>query len=256
MFRRCVFTGLFVAFTLGLAAAPASAQDQATKTIYTYVSEWAVPRSMWPEMTKQQTGDRAVFDKFVADGTITGYGEFINLVHQEGQPTHGTWFSSNTQAGILRVLAAFYARPGLTAPVLGSSKHWDYFLASEADEDGRKSGTFTNAYLRVFSLRVKVGQEQNFDHLYKTYILPIYKNLLSDGTLLYYGVDGQEVLSSNPGDIDIVTIAANPEALDKASATLRAAFAKNPGAIQALQSTAKRKYIRSFLSLVPYMKAK
>lgn len=256
MVRRCMLAGLFIAFTLGLAAAPASAQDQATKTTYTYVSEWAVPRSMWPEMMKLQTADRAFLDKFVADGTITGYGEFVNLVHQEGQPTHGSWFSSNSQAGIVRVLAAFAAEPSTTAPVFASSKHWDYFLASDMADDGGKSGTFTNVYLRVFSLRVKDGQGQNFDHLYKTYIVPIYKGLLADGTLLYYGVDGQEVLSSNPGDIDIVTIAANPDALDKASAALNAAFAKNPGAIQALQSTAKRKYIHSSLSFVPYMKAK
>jgi hypothetical protein len=256
MLRRCIFAGLFIAFTLGLAAAPASAQDQATTMKYTYVSEWAVPRSMWPEMTKQEAGNRALLDKFFADGTITGYGEFVSLVHQEGQPTHGEWFESNTQAGIVRVLAAFYAQPALTSPVLAASKHWDYFLASETDEDGGKSGAFTNVYLRVFSLRVKEGQEQNFDHLYKTYLAPIYKSLLADGTLLYYGVDGQEVLTSNPGDIDIVTVAANPDALDKAGAALEASFAKNPGAIQALQSTAKRKYVRSSLSFVPYMKAK
>lgn len=256
MSKRCLFAGIFLAFALGIAAAPAAAQQQPMKFVYTYVSEWAVPRSMWSQMNKVQMEDRAILDKFVADGTITGYGEFVNLVHQEGHPTHGSWISSNTQAGILHVLAAFYARPGGQPAVLSSSKHWDFFLASEADEDGGTPGTFTNAYLSVFTIRVKVGQERNFDHLYKLYLLPVYKKLLADGTLLYYGVDGQQVISENPGYVDIVTVAANPEAMDKASAAMQAAFAKNPGAIQALHNTAKRKYVRSSLSLVPYMKSK
>lgn len=256
MLRRFVFAGIFVAFTLGLVAVPASSQDKTTKTTYIYVSEWAVPRSMWSQMAKLQTEDRAFLDKFVADGTITGYGEYTNLVHQEGQPTHGDWLQSNTQAGIVRVLAALAARPGGQPPVLSASKHWDFFLASDASEAGGKSGIFTNAYLRVLTIRLKVGQGHNFDHLYKTYILPIYKKLLSDGTLLAFGVDGQEVISENAGDIDIYTVAANAEALDTANAALQAAFAKNPGAIQALQSTTKRKNVRSSLSIVNYMKVK
>jgi hypothetical protein len=256
MLRRCFFTGLFVAFTLALIAIPASTQDQATKTTYTYVSEWSVPRSMWPEMTKQETADRALLDKFIADGTITSYGEFMNLVHQEGQPTHGDWFQSSTQAGILRVLAALYAQAAVTSPVYANSKHWDYFLETDASESGGTSGTFTNAYLRVFAFQVKEGQEQNFDRLYKANILPVYQKLLSEGTLLYYGVDGQAVITSNPGDIESVVIAANADALDKTTAALQAAFANNPAAMQELQATATRESVRSFLSLVPYMKVK
>jgi hypothetical protein len=256
MFRRCFFIGLFVAFTLALIAIPVSAQDQASKPVYIYVSEWAVPRSMWPEMTKQETANRALLDKFIADGTITSYGEFMNLVHQEGEPTHGDWFQSSTQAGILHVLAALYEQAGVTSPVYASSKHWDYFLETDTSESAGTSGTFTNAYLRVFAFQVKKGQEQNFDHLYKAYIMPVYQKLVSEGTLLYYGLDGQNVVTSNPGDIESVIIAANPEALDKVSAALQAEFAKNPAAIQALQATAKRDTVRSFLSLVPYMKVK
>jgi hypothetical protein len=256
MLKRWICAGIFAVFALSLAAVPSSAQEQPTKFVYSYVSEWAVPRSMWPEMTKLQMDDRAIFDKFVADGTITGYGEFVNLVHQPGEPTHGSWFTSTTQAGILHVLAALYARPDLTAPVLAASKHRDFFLASDVKEAGGTPGTFTNVYLRVFSLRVKESQGHNFDHLYKMYILPVYQKLLSEGALVYFGVDGQEVISENPNDIDIVTIAANPEALDKASEAMQASFAKNPGAILALQNTTKSKWVHSSLYLVTYMKAK
>jgi hypothetical protein len=37
---------------------------------------------------------------------------------------------------------------------------------------------------------------------------------------------------------------------------LQAAFANNPAAMQELQATATRESVRSFLSLVPYMKVK
>ena len=28
-----------------------------------------------------------MMDKLIADGTLTGYGAFTNLIHQEGEPT-------------------------------------------------------------------------------------------------------------------------------------------------------------------------
>ena len=31
-------------------------------------------------------------DKMVANGDILEYGYFANLIHQEGEPTHGSWF--------------------------------------------------------------------------------------------------------------------------------------------------------------------
>jgi hypothetical protein len=255
MRKGCLLGVVLVCF-LALLAAPARAQGEMHRRVYTYVSEWAVPRAMWPEMAKDQAADQAFLDKFLADGTITSYGDFVNLVHQEGEPTHGGWFQSNTISGILRVLAAYAAQPGVTAPVLAASKHWDLFLESDADQIGGRAGTYRDAYLHVLSFRVKRGQQERFEKLYKTYLQPIYRELMSDGTLLYYATDGQYVNSEAPGAVDVVSITANADAMDKTSAAFGAAFAKNPAALQALQESVDAKSFRSFLSIVPFMKAK
>ncbi len=255
MLKRFFLGAVFVWF-LALAAGPARAQDQMHKTVYTYVSEWAVPRAMWPEMASQQAADHALLDKFLADGTITGYGDFVNLVHQEGQPTHGGWFQSNSISGILRVIAAFVAQPGVTAPVLAASRHWDLFLESDADQIAERPGTFTDTYLRVISVRLKPGQGANFDKIFKTYLAPVYKNLLANGTLLYYGINDEYVVTSVPDEIDVAYIAANADAVDKVNDAFDAAFAKNPAVITALVAATKPGSFRSFLYSVPYMKAK
>jgi len=249
------FLGLLAACFLVFVAVPAWAQGEMHKTIYTYVSEWAVPRAMWPEMAKIQAADHAQLEKFYADGTITSYGDFVNLVHQEGTPTHGDWFQSNTISGILRVLAATGVA-GRQDPVVVASKHWDYFLQSDADAVGITSGTFTNAYLRVISFESKPGAEERGGHLFKTYLEPVYRQLMSDGAIIYYGVDEQYV-ESDPGDFtDVVIIAANAEGLDKARAAFGALFEKNPTVLGALQSTTKPNTFRSYLSVVPFAKFK
>jgi hypothetical protein len=65
------------------AVMPSQAQDanQSKPPVYTYISEWAVPRPQWSEMAKLDEQDRPLMDKLIADGTITGYGAFTNLIH-------------------------------------------------------------------------------------------------------------------------------------------------------------------------------
>ncbi|MBV8569280.1 MAG: hypothetical protein JO319_01595, partial [Acidobacteriaceae bacterium] len=107
----------------------AQSGDQAKPPMYTYISEWAVPRAQWADMAKVDEQDRPLMDKLISDGTLTGYGSFTNLIHQEGEPTHGTWFSATSEGNLLKALEAVYASPGsTTAPVEGASKHWDYIL--------------------------------------------------------------------------------------------------------------------------------
>ncbi|MBV9268340.1 MAG: hypothetical protein JO061_19390, partial [Acidobacteriaceae bacterium] len=50
----------------------AQANDQGKPPIYTYISEWSVPRGQWPDMLKVDEQDRPLMDKLVADGTLTG----------------------------------------------------------------------------------------------------------------------------------------------------------------------------------------
>src|SRR5215475_7381273 len=86
-----------------MAALPATAQSAAAEkpAVYTYVSEWAVPRAMWADFKKVDDADMNDLKKAMADGTIISYGSFSVLNHQEGAPTHGTWFSATSMANLM-----------------------------------------------------------------------------------------------------------------------------------------------------------
>ena len=49
-------------------------------------------------MAKLDEQDKPLLDKLVADGTLIGYGAYYNLIHQEGEPTHGSWFTAIPRA--------------------------------------------------------------------------------------------------------------------------------------------------------------
>ena len=101
------------------AVGPLQAQTAAKPkpSVYTYVAQWDVPRAQWADMVKADDADRPVLDKLIADGTLVGYGAYNNLIHQEGEPTHGTWFSATSEGNLLKALEAIYAQPALvTAP--------------------------------------------------------------------------------------------------------------------------------------------
>jgi hypothetical protein len=99
--------------------------------VYTYIAEWNVPRAQWADMVKVDEQDRPLLDKLVADGTLTAYGAFTNLIHQEGAPTHGSWFTATSEGNLMKALEAIYTQPGCTtAPVEAASKHWDYIVVS------------------------------------------------------------------------------------------------------------------------------
>jgi hypothetical protein len=134
----------------------AQATNQAKPPMYIYFSGWAVPRAQLPEMAKLGEAQRAVEEKLLADGTITGYGQVINLIHSEGAPTHAHWFTATSEGNIGKALEAFYERPNLTGPVLAASKHWDFFLVSRMYN--RQPGTHDGVYLSRSGRRVFSGR--------------------------------------------------------------------------------------------------
>src|SRR5215475_15916536 len=81
-----------------MAALPATAQNAAEQkaAVYTYVSEWAVPRAMWADYKKEDDADLEAMKKAFTEGTIVSYGSFSVINHQEGQATHGSWFTATS----------------------------------------------------------------------------------------------------------------------------------------------------------------
>lgn len=138
-----------------LSANRVAAQSQSAEkpALYTYVSEWTVPRAMWADYLKGDAADIDIMKKAVADGSIVSFGAYTVVNHQEGLPTHGTWFSATSMTNILKALENVRTAPGATAPPLAAAKHWDYIL--ESHNYDAHPGTFTNGYLRVGTWRTK-----------------------------------------------------------------------------------------------------
>src|ERR1700751_1770025 len=140
-----------------LGSIPSVAQMPEVKekpAMYSYVANWQIPRAQWADMEKANAADKAILDKALADGTIVGYGNDENLVHQPDGETHDNWWSAMSMAGLIKVLDAFYASPNNASPALNSAtKHWDLILVSRYYN--WKSGAYKSGYTHVGLYKLK-----------------------------------------------------------------------------------------------------
>jgi hypothetical protein len=203
-------------FRGGSVAAQSAAAEK--PAVYTYVSEWAVPRAMWADFKKEDDADLELLKKAAADGTIVSYGSFAVLNHQEGQATHGSWFTATSLAGLMKALEGLRSAPGATAPVLAASKHWDYILNSTIYNG--HSGTFTNGYLRVGRWPAKAGADDPDGKILKSTLVAVLEKLFADGALHSYTIDEENVHSEDPGTMFVVFVANGAEGLDKFNAAI------------------------------------
>jgi hypothetical protein len=246
--------GIVCLAVLALATAwPARAQgpDGGKPVAYTYIAEWAVPRDQWRDYAKVTADERAMMDKLVADGTLTGYGDFSVLLHQEGHPTHGSWYSATSRAGLLKALEAIYTLPQVTFPVLGASKHWDYLVVSRMHAE--RSGKFQGGYLSGGGFDVKPGQEKTFNDLMKKTIEPIVAKLLAEGVVTSYSIDSEEFHSETPGRVTFVYTTTDAAGVDKVEDAIVSAFRNDPALESAAQASVDWKGHRDFLARVGNM---
>jgi len=236
------------------AVLPLAAQngDQGKAPIYTYVSEWAVPRAQWPDMVKVDEQDRPLMDKLVADGTLTGYGAYTNLIHQEGEATHGTWFTATSEGSLLKALEGVYGQPGATtAPVEGASKHWDYILVSRIYN--QHAGKSEGGYLAGDHWDVKPGEMREYSNLMKSVLVPIYEKLLAEGAVTSYGMDTEDFHTQKLGRVTFYFTTSDASGLDKASKAMDEMLDKNPALGAAFRSMVEREGHRDFLARLRYM---
>ncbi len=245
---------LFSALTMallwsGTARAQSAAEEKAP--LYTYVSEWTVPRAMWADYQKMEASGNEAMNKLVADGTIVSYGNFSEIVHQDGLPTHGTWFSAHSIAALLKVLEGIRSGPDATGPILGASKHWDYLL--ESRDYNAHSGTFKNGYLRVGAWKFKAGANDPDGKIMKSTMVAMLEKLLADGALHSYQIDEELVHTSDPGGFYVALVANGAEGLDKFSAALDENRKKNPAGMAGFSSLLDSQGHRDSLSHVDTM---
>jgi len=248
----CLLTLLVMATGVRLKAQNA---DQGKPPVYTYIAEWAVPRAQWPDMVKLDEQDRPLLDQLVADGTLMGYGAYTNLIHQEGEPTHGSWFTATSEGNLLKALEAIYASPGsTTAPVQGASKHWDYILVSRIYN--ARSGKSEGGYLWGDQWDVKPGEMREYNDLMKSALVPICEKLLADGAVTSYGMDTEDFHQQKLGRVTFYLTASDASGLDKAGKAFDEAFDKNPALGAAFRSMVEREGHRDFLTRLRYMTIK
>jgi hypothetical protein len=255
MLKRTIRAGGLLALLAMAALTTLRAQDDKGKPpVYTYISQWTAPRAQWGEFLKNDDEEKSTLDKPVADGTLIAYGSFVNLIHQEGEPTHGSWMSATSEGRLAKALEAQWSRPGLTSPMLAASKHWDYITVSRIHNS--RPGTWSGGYLSGSQWQVKPGDMREFNELEKSTLIPVFDKLLADGVVNSYSLDTEDFHTQKIGLAIFYFTTPDADALDKVDKALSEAFDKAPMFGAAFRSLVDREGHRDFLDRVRYMTTK
>jgi hypothetical protein len=211
--------------------APAGAQTSQVKEkppMYSYISNWDIPRAQWSEMGKADDSDRPALEKALAGGTLVAYGSDVALIHTPDGGTHDQWWSAMSMAGIINVLEQFYQSGSTTSSVLSSAtKHWDELYVSRYYN--WHSGSIKNGYTHVGFYKLKPdASDDAVETISKNLVVPLLEKQLAAGTIAEYEIDTQAIHTAAPGSFLIVYLATNPEGLDKVSAAVEEALKSNP----------------------------
>jgi hypothetical protein len=252
MHKRTIHrSGLLLLLALSAFPAVRAQDDKGKPPIYTYISEWTVPRAQWTDYIKSDDAENPLMDKLVADGTLIGYGTFTNLIHQEGEPTHGSWMTATSEGRIAKALEAVWARPEIASPAFAASKHWDYLTVSR-NYNG-KPGTWQGAYLTGDQWNVKPGDMRDYTALVKSNLVPVLDKLVADGTVISYGFATEDYHTGTLGRVTFYMMVPDADALDKVDKAFDDAFDKMPSYGLAFRSLVDREGHRDFLDRVRTM---
>lgn len=232
--KKCVgkvFSVACVVTMLAIWAMPSLAQTSEVKEkppMYSYVSNWVIPRAQWTDMEKSTAATEQVLQKALASGTLVGYGRDEALVHTLNGATHDSWWSAMSMAGVINTLEQIYSSGNAVNPVLSSAtKHWDNIWVSRYYN--WHTGPFKSGYTRVGYYRLqKDAPDDAVATLSKNLIAPLLEKMLSDGAIHEYEIDTQALHTDAPGEFLIVYVATSPEGLDKVDAAISAMGKSQP----------------------------
>jgi len=214
--------------TLALCASAQMTEIKEKPRMYTYVAFWTIPRTQWAEEDKLVSSEQKLMQKGVSDGVLVGYGDDKNLVHQNDGPTHDTWYSAMSMAGLLNVLDEIYKSGTPTSPVdVSATRHSDAIFVSRYYN--WHSGSWKDVYSEASMYKLKADAPDNaVDTLSKDLVVPLMEKMLADGTIHEYEIDTEAIHTEAPGTFWIDYIAANAEGLDKVNAAIRDSMKTNP----------------------------
>ncbi len=244
--RSLIILGVVCALALSALAMPELASAQETSH-YTFVSFWAVPRAQWSDFEKADADTNAILGKLVADGTLEAFGSSAILVHSEDGYTHINWFTSGTQAGILKTLDALQAA-SRSPQLVAATKHRDFMQHTIAH--GGKTVKTTSGYIRVSIWQAKPGRGDDVEEFFKRYIQPGLDAGVADGSVLSYNFDTEQVHTDAPGGYFLAVSYANGEGLDKSTAMLAKRAKEDPAAGEGFGSMLESKEHRDLLGRI------
>jgi hypothetical protein len=220
MTKRIV--GLLV-FVLAVIVEPAAlSQMEQMPTVYTYVSQFQVPRANWAAYSEDtEKSFVPVVQKSLADGAILGWSTFETVIHTPDGYTHGAAWSSNSIAGLMKVLDEVRKagpRPGQIA----ATRHEDLLMQTSMYHAG--SGTPT--YLRVVCSNAKADKPGEYAAALKKYLMPTFDELVAKGAATYYGLDEQYVNTGAPSLRCLVITYPNADGMDKWATAINATLGK------------------------------
>ena len=214
--------GLLVIVLAVMLVPAALPQMEPTPTVYTFVSQFQVPRANWAAYSEDSEKTIVpILEKLTGDGTILSWSTFEQIVHTTDGYTHGAAWSATSISGLMKVLDEVRKagpRPGQIA----ATKHEDYLMQTRMYHAG--SGTPT--YLRVVCSNAKADKPEGYSTMLKKLLVPTFDEQIKQGVATYYGVDEQYVNTGAPSTRCVVIIYFNVEGMDKWAAVINATMVK------------------------------
>jgi hypothetical protein len=214
--------GLLVIVLAVMLVPAALPQMEPTPVVYTYVSQFQVPRANWAAYAEDtEKTVIPIVEKLTADGTILSWSTFEQVIHTPEGYTHGAAWSSTSISGLMKVLDEVRKsgpRPGQIA----ATKHEDYLMQTSM----YRVGSGTPAYLRVVCSNAKPDKPGDYAVTLKKLLVPTFEEQVKKGVATYYGVDEQYVNTSAPSMRCVVITYPNAEGMDKWAAAISATMSK------------------------------
>ena len=214
--------GLLVIVLAVMLVPAALPQMEATPVVYTYVSQFQVPRANWAAYAEDTEKTVVpIVEKLTADGTILSWSTFEQVIHTPEGYTHGAAWSSTSISGLMKVLDEVRKggpRPGQIA----ATKHEDYLMQTSM----YRVGSGTPAYLRVVCSNAKADKPGDYAATLKKLLVPTFEEQVKKGVATYYGVDEQYVNTSAPSTRCVVITYPNAEGMDKWAGAISATMSK------------------------------
>ena len=214
--------GLLVIVLAVMLVPAALPQMEPTPVVYTYVSQFQVPRAHWAAYSEDtEKSFVPVVEKMTADGTILSWSTFEQIIHTPEGYTHGAAWSSTSISGLMKVLDEIRKagpRPGQVA----ATKHEDLLMQSSMYRVG--SGTPT--YLRVVCSNAKADKPGDYTATLKKLLVPTFEEQVKKGVATFWGVDEQYVNTAPPSMRCVVINYPNAEGMDKWAAAINTTMSK------------------------------